>query len=110
MKLTDERIAHLVKCTQPDNFSSMAVSRDELTELVQTYQLFHQVLEVQPNDETEPLFTLRGQDWIAPEIVREWAFRSLKLGSPLEKVDGARRIADAMENWQIVNDKRKIAD
>jgi len=63
-----------------------------------------------PADDTEPLFTLRGQDLVAPEIVREWAFRSLKLGSPIEKVDGARRIANAMENWQIANDKRKVAD
>lgn len=62
------------------------------------------------HDDTEPLFTLRGQDWIAPEIIREWAFRSLKLGSPIDKVDGARRIADEMENWQIANDKRKVAD
>lgn len=61
-------------------------------------------------DDSEPLFTLRGQDWIAPEIVREWAYRSLKLGSPIDKVDGARRIADAMENWQVANDKRKVAD
>lgn len=63
-----------------------------------------------PHDDTEPLFTLRAQDWIAPEIIREWAFRSLKLGSPIDKVDGARRIADAMENWQVANDKRKVAD
>lgn len=62
------------------------------------------------NDDTEPLFTLRGQDWIAPEIIREWAFRSLKMGSPIDKVDGARRIADEMENWQVKNDKRKVAD
>ena len=62
------------------------------------------------NDDTEPLFTLRGQDWIAPEIIREWAYRSLKMGSPIDKVDGARRIADDMENWQVANDKRKVAD
>ena len=61
------------------------------------------------HDDTEPLFTLRGQDWIAPEIIREWAFRSLKMGSPIDKVDGARRIADAMENWQVTHD-RKVAD
>ncbi len=61
-------------------------------------------------DDTEPLFTLRGQDMFAPEIVREWAYRSLKAGCAIEKVDGARRIADDMENWQIANDKRKVAD
>lgn len=61
-------------------------------------------------DDSEPLFTLRAQDRLAPEIVREWAYRALKLGVPLEKVDGARRIADAMENWQVANHRRKVAD
>jgi hypothetical protein len=109
-KISEERIQHLLKCVSPDNMASIAVPREELDELLNTYRNFYQVLEVEPNDDTEPLFTLRGQDWVAPEIVREWAFRSLKLGSPLDKVDGARRIADAMENWQVANDKRKVAD
>lgn len=57
----------------------------------------------------EPLFVLRAQDALAPEIVREWAYRALKLGTPLAKVDEARRLADAMENWQIEH-SRKIPD
>jgi hypothetical protein len=54
----------------------------------------------------EPVFTLRAQDALAPEIVREWAYRAIAAGSPLEKVDEARRCADAMENWQIANTKK----
>ena len=57
----------------------------------------------------EPIFVLRAQDMLAPEIVREWAYRALKLGTPLAKVDEARRLADAMENWQIEH-SRKIPD
>lgn len=58
----------------------------------------------------EPIFVLRAQDIIAPEIVREWAFRAKKAGAPREKVDEARRLADQMEDWQIENDRRKVPD
>lgn len=57
----------------------------------------------------EPTFSLRGQDIIAPEIVREWAFRAALLGSPREKIVEARKIADQMEDWQIAH-HRKVPD
>lgn len=57
----------------------------------------------------EPLFVLRAQDMLAPEIIREWAYRAKALGTPDEKVEQARRDADAMEDWQIANAK-KIPD
>ena len=57
----------------------------------------------------EPTFTLRGQDLVAPEIVREWAFRAALLGAPWEKIEAARRIADQMEDWQIAH-HRKVPD
>lgn len=57
----------------------------------------------------EPTFSLRGQDIIAPEIVREWAFRAALLGAPREKIVEARKIADQMEDWQIAN-HRKVPD
>jgi len=57
----------------------------------------------------EPLFVLRAQDTLAPEIIREWAYRAKALGTPDEKVEQARRDADAMEDWQIANAK-KIPD
>lgn len=54
----------------------------------------------------EPLFTLRAQDSLAPEIVREWAYRALAAGTPPEKVAEARKLADQMEDWQIANSKK----
>lgn len=60
-----------------------------------------------PSD--EPTFVLRAQDKIAPEIVREWAYRAAVEGAPREKVDQARKLADAMEDWQIAH-HRKVPD
>jgi hypothetical protein len=60
-------------------------------------------------DDDEPLFVLRPTDILAPEIIREWAFRAKKLGSPHEKVEEARRLADQVEDWQIEN-SRKVPD
>lgn len=60
-------------------------------------------------DADEPLFVLRSTDTLAPEIVREWAYRAKVAGTPDEKVEEARRLADSMENWQIAN-SRKVPD
>lgn len=57
----------------------------------------------------EPIFTLRAQDLLAPEIVREWAYRARKLDVSEDKIKEARRIADEMEDWQIQN-HRKLPD
>lgn len=57
----------------------------------------------------EPLFVLRAQDVLAPEIVREWAFRAAAAGTPVEKVDEARRAADEMEDYQISH-RKKVPD
>lgn len=59
----------------------------------------------------EPLFVLRAQDMLGPEMVREWAYRAKVMGVPSEKIDEARRCADEMEDWQIsLQGKRKVAD
>lgn len=60
--------------------------------------------------DAEPRFVLRAQDMLAPEIVREWAYRARKAGVSREKVDAARRIADEMEEWQIAKNTRKVPD
>lgn len=57
----------------------------------------------------ELIFILRAQDQLAPEMVREWAYRALKAGAPRDKVVEARQIADAMEDWQVEN-SRKVPD
>lgn len=59
--------------------------------------------------EDEPVFVLRAQDMLAPELVREWVFRARINGVPKEKVEEARGIADAMEDWQVAN-HRKMPD
>ena len=59
--------------------------------------------------EDEPVFLLRAQDKLAPEIVREWAYRALSEDAPVDKVRGARTIADAMEDWSITH-HRKVPD
>lgn len=48
----------------------------------------------------EPIFTLRAQDQLAPELVREWAREADAGGTPDEKVDEAMAVAHAMEDWQ----------
>lgn len=47
----------------------------------------------------EPIFILRAQDAIAPELVRAWANRAEGLHCPPEKVAEARELADKMAAW-----------
>lgn len=54
----------------------------------------------------EPLFVLRAQDALAPEIVREWAYRARAAGVNESKVAEARACADEMEDWQIEHTKK----
>lgn len=58
----------------------------------------------------EPVFILRGQDALAPEIVREWAYRARKMKVSQNKVSGARLVASQMEDWQQDFDTKKIPD
>lgn len=58
----------------------------------------------------EPLFVLRAQDLLGPEMVREWAHRAASLGTPQEKVEEALHCADQMEGWQVSTGRRKVAD
>lgn len=57
-------------------------------------------------EKEEPIFVLRARDALAPEIVREWAFRARRLGVRPDKWASAKKIADAMEDWQIANARR----
>jgi hypothetical protein len=51
--------------------------------------------------DNEPVFILRAQDRLAPMLVDEWALRAQGFGCPKEKVDEARRLAQAMREWPI---------
>ena len=48
----------------------------------------------------EPIFVLRSQDCLAPELVEIWAKKALGLGCPMEKVQEAKEVARTMRNWQ----------
>lgn len=48
----------------------------------------------------EPVFMLRGQDQLAPAIVRAWADAAEAAGVRSGKVADARRQADDMDQWQ----------
>jgi len=54
----------------------------------------------------EPFFVLRGQDTLAPELVRLWALRAHQAGVSPEKVAEAIATADEMETWP----HRKVPD
>lgn len=50
--------------------------------------------------DNEPVFVLRAQDMLAPDLVREWARQaSLFLGDQHPKVRESRELADLMEHW-----------
>lgn len=57
----------------------------------------------------EPVFILRAQDKLAPDIIREWANRLYQAdptSATVKKRDEARILADQMEAWP----NRKIPD
>jgi hypothetical protein len=54
----------------------------------------------------EPYFLLRGQDLLAPAIVRRWAAHAAEAGVNPAKVAEAERIAYDMERYQ----DRKVPD
>jgi hypothetical protein len=55
---------------------------------------------LQKAGDDEPIFVLRAQDELAPDIVSEWANRALAHGSPIAKVQEARELARRMREWQ----------
>lgn len=48
----------------------------------------------------EPIFVLRAQDKLAPNLVRMWAASAASQGTPYEKTREGRELADRMEQWQ----------
>jgi hypothetical protein len=47
----------------------------------------------------EPIFVLRGQDMLAPDLVRLWADYAARHGCDPAKVAEAYACATAMEHW-----------
>ena len=58
----------------------------------------------------EPMFILLARDPMAPELVRQWAFRRWHEGEDLLKSVEAIAIADAMEKWRLANPPEQIRD
>ncbi len=59
----------------------------------------------------EPIFILRGQDALAPQVVDLWALSASMLHTDSKKVKSAHKVADEMRKWQKANpDKTKIPD
>jgi hypothetical protein len=58
----------------------------------------------------EPVFVLRARDRCAPKIIRLWAEFARAEGSPEEKTQQARDIADEMEAWAKVDDRGRWPD
>ncbi len=54
----------------------------------------------------EPVFLFRGQDQLAPAIIREYAFRYVEATGDEDAAARIREQADRMEAWQ----PRKIPD
>lgn len=51
----------------------------------------------------EPVFVLRAQDALAPDMVRTWAAQAAHAGCPERKVHEARMLADKMDRWAADN-------
>jgi hypothetical protein len=66
----------------------------------------HNSISLSKAQDDEPIFVLRGQDRLAPDVVRQWADRAEQAGCAIEKVREAREVADAMEQWP----RRKVPD
>jgi hypothetical protein len=56
--------------------------------------------------EDEPVFLIRGQDKIGPDVLRYYAFRNEKVGGDPIITEMVNKQARLMENWP----KKKIAD
>lgn len=58
----------------------------------------------------EPVFLLRGQDMLAPAVVRQWANNAMANGVDRKMVDKALDQAAAMEAWAKAHGGRKLPD
>mgnify|MGYP001593998333 CR=1 FL=1 len=58
----------------------------------------------------EPIFVLRAQDFLAPDLVEFWAQRAEIHGSPHGKIAEARAVAAEMRAWQQEHGGGKVPD
>lgn len=60
--------------------------------------------------DNEPVFVLRAQDLIAPQIVDKWAGVAKVWGCPEAKTLDAKAVAQAMRDWQAAHPETKAPD
>ncbi len=60
--------------------------------------------------EDEPVFLLRGQDILAPDIIDQWAKDLVEKGGSTSMADMAIEHARAMRIWQNNNNMKKVPD
>lgn len=53
--------------------------------------------------EDEPLFVLRANDELAPEIIRVWITRSIIRSMHLRRLEEAELLAQKMEAWKLAH-------
>lgn len=54
----------------------------------------------------EPVFVLRAQDCLAPEMIEKWVIRARALNVNVDKMNDASSVAEEMLQWPT----RKIPD
>lgn len=50
--------------------------------------------------DNEPVFLIRGQDVVAPDVVEFWATKAHEVGADSRMVEAARQQASRMRQWQ----------
>ena len=56
--------------------------------------------------EDEPVFLLRGQDVLAPSLVKDWAIRLLAAGGDIKMAAMALEQSELMREWQRTQNKK----
>lgn len=51
--------------------------------------------------EDEPVFIIRGQDLLGPEILRKYAYAARRVGAEDDIIQAVLDHAEAMEEWQL---------
>jgi hypothetical protein len=83
----------------------MATKREELEKLARGEGCLGKAAD------DEPIFILRSQDLLAPDLVRNWSRRASRhLGETHEKVIEAQELAMHMEDWADRTNRGKMPD
>lgn len=65
------------------------------------------VPEFEKADLDEPVFVLRAQDQLAPEVVQLYALHATMVGVKSAKVESVRACAERMRKWQALHGSKR---